>query len=154
MDMTVILITAAVVLAGLVVVVMTGRGGKRAAQPQVPIAELPPEKVVEIDGLVLGGRTIEAIKELRGATGLSLADAKAAVDAWGADAGGAPAAQTAASIVRPDGTGALDPALVAEVDREIAAGNTIKAIKVLRDGTGWGLKESKDRVDRWVPGRG
>jgi len=150
MDTTVTLIIAAVVLAGLAVVLMTARGGKRAARPQVPIAELPPEKVVEIDGLVLGGRKIEAIKALREATGLSLADAKAAIDAWGAGAGGAPAAQTAAS----HGAGTLDSALVAEIDREIAAGNTIKAIKVLRDGTGWGLKESKDRVDRWVPGQG
>lgn len=36
----------------------------------------------------------------------------------------------------------------AEAGRLKASGRAIEAIKVVRDATGWGLKESKDYVDR------
>lgn len=43
----------------------------------------------------------------------------------------------------------LTPQVVAEIDRLIGAGKKIQAIKLLRDRTGVGLKEAKDRVEHW-----
>lgn len=41
----------------------------------------------------------------------------------------------------------LDPNLIPEVTRALAAGNKIEAIRLYREHTGLGLKESKDAVE-------
>lgn len=43
----------------------------------------------------------------------------------------------------------LTPQVIAEIDRFVAAGQKIQAIKLFRQHTGVGLKEAKDRVDHW-----
>ena len=45
------------------------------------------------------------------------------------------------------------PELVAQVEAQIAGGNLIAAIKLMREGTGLGLKEAKEAVDR-MAGKG
>jgi ribosomal protein L7/L12 len=46
------------------------------------------------------------------------------------------------------------PAPVAsDIDKLVAGDQRIVAIKVLREHTGLGLKESKLLIDAWVPGR-
>ncbi|MFK4762513.1 hypothetical protein ACI3KS_16420 [Microbacterium sp. ZW T5_45] len=46
----------------------------------------------------------------------------------------------------------IGPDASAEVDRLLAAGKKIEAIKVYRDATGTRLADAKDRIDRWAPG--
>ena len=95
-------------------------------EPHVP---LPPE----VQAAIARGNKIEAIRLLREATGLSLASAKEAVEH-----AGLPSLQRSAG-----GTHALPPQVLAE----LARGNKIEAIKLLREATGVGLKEAKDTVD-------
>ncbi len=91
---------------------------------------LPPDVLAAL----ARGNKIEAIGLLREATGLSLVAAKAAVEA-GASADDAPTQSTAISVLPP------------QVAAELARGNKIEAIKLLRNATGFGLKEAKDAVD-------
>lgn len=86
---------------------------------------------------IAAGNKIEAIKLYRDATGAGLAEAKEAVELIAA---GKP--PQAAESRTPDAA-AMD--LVREW---ISAGNIIEAIKIYREATGLGLKESKDAVDR------
>lgn len=43
----------------------------------------------------------------------------------------------------------LDDAMLLDIDGFVQQGVPIRAIKVLRDGTGLGLAEAKHRVDNW-----
>ena len=43
--------------------------------------------------------------------------------------------------------GPLNPSVIAEIDALVAAEQRIRAITVLREATGLGLKDSKDAVD-------
>ncbi|MCM5682664.1 ribosomal protein L7/L12 [Schlegelella sp. S2-27] len=92
-----------------------------------------PENVVEA---LEAGRTIEAIKRLRDATGVSLKEAKDEIDAhlqgsWT----GTPAPRLST------------PGLPLPVQQALQRGNKIEAIRLLREHTGLGLKEAKDRVE-------
>lgn len=51
-------------------------------------------------------------------------------------------------MAAPQALPPLDPAKFPEVAEALARGNKIEAIKLLREATGLGLKESKDAVDR------
>lgn len=84
------------------------------------------------------GNILEAIKLLRGATGMSLKDAKAAIERG--KAGGAsqvPAIEAAR-------------ALPASVVGAVRKGNKPEAIRLLRDASGLGLKEANDAVERFA----
>jgi ribosomal protein L7/L12 len=96
----------------------------------------------EIEQLLAGRRKIDAIKRLREATGLGLADAKAAVEDWPAWSSRQPHAASAAG-----GGGGLNDADWRQIDALVAAGNKIQAIKRYREATGAGLKEAVDAVD-------
>lgn len=102
----------------------------------------------KIADLLLAGQKIEAIKLLREATGMGLAEARDAVEA--AERGtplppqSALARQSAPSPILPGG-------LPADVRAAATAGNRIGAIKLLRQHTGLGLKEAKDLLDREAP---
>lgn len=82
------------------------------------------------------GRKIEAIKLYRQATDTGLAEAKQAVEAL--EAG------------RPIGGPAIESASNDDIDQiqaAVLAGEKIRAIKLYRDATGEGLKESKDFIE-------
>lgn len=106
-----------------------------------------------IGDLLAGGQKIEAIKELREATGLGLAEAKDVVEALERGEpvpahlqqrlAGTPAAAEGAAEARNE--------LPADVRAAAAAGNRIQAIKLLREQRGLGLKEAKDLLDQAVP---
>lgn len=91
------------------------------------------------------GRTIDAIKQLREAHGLSLKDAKDIVDAQAR----APANASRPTTARPTGFSASTAtgSVPDTVQHALAQGNKIEAIRLLRDHAGIGLKEAKDRVD-------
>jgi ribosomal protein L7/L12 len=82
------------------------------------------------------GRKIEAIKLYRTATGAGLAEAKQAVEAMEA---GRPFESRQRDSVGNDDVDAIQGALF--------TGRKIQAIKLYRESTGMGLKESKDFID-------
>lgn len=100
------------------------------------------------------GRKIEAIKVLRQIGNLSLKESKDLVEAYMAQPGGSPPLSasdlTAARRVYSASQVDLNDPQYAEVREYIRQGKKINAIKVLREITGLGLKESKDIVDRWM----
>ncbi|KAB2844938.1 MAG: hypothetical protein F9K47_01900 [Burkholderiales bacterium] len=79
------------------------------------------------------GNKIEAIKLLREATGLGLAEAKSLLEA--------------VPKVSLAGQGETDASLPVDVQAALARGNKIEAIRLLRQATGLGLKDAKDRID-------
>jgi ribosomal protein L7/L12 len=81
---------------------------------------------------------IAAIKRLREETGMGLAEAKHALES------------------QLDGDDGLEPpregeALRTAIEAAIARGDKIVAIKLLKDATGIGLKEAKDRIESGDP---
>lgn len=84
------------------------------------------------------GETIEAIKLLRTATGVGLKEAKDVIDAHAA---GRP--MPSFDPTMPAG------ALSANVIEALRRGNKIEAVRLVREQTGMGLKESKDAVDEY-----
>lgn len=97
------------------------------------------ERIAE---LIEQGRKIEAIKLLRERTGIGLAEAKAQIEQLTAEA---------ADQTPPAERAGLDtPGLPEDVLSYARAGRTIEAIKVLRERTGVGLKEAKERIEAEV----
>ena len=92
------------------------------------------------------GRTIDAIKQLREAHGLSLKEAKDVVDGH---APARPAAASPSATARATGFSASTAmgSVPDTVQHALAQGNKIEAIRLLREHAGIGLKEAKDRVD-------
>ena len=86
----------------------------------------------DVEGLIRGGNKIAAIKLYREKTGLGRKEAKDAVDSMDLSTSGAQATAGAP---------------MAEVEAAIQRGNLIEAIKLYREVTGMGLKESKDAVE-------
>jgi len=102
----------------------------------------------QIGELVAAGRQIEAIKVLREATGLGLADAKGIIDAVSS---GAPVPPQVLRRLEQRAADAEAEDLPADVLAAAAAGDRILAIKLLRERRGLGLKDAKDLLDRVVP---
>ncbi len=93
------------------------------------------------------GDKLGAVKMLRAATGLGLADAVRIADKLGATAkpakkGPTPDNGTAATAA------SLGPDNEAEVRALVAGGNKVEAIKLVRTVTGMGLEEAKEFVER------
>lgn len=63
-------------------------------------------------------------------------------------ASGRSAAARDALAGAPQSPAKPSPELVAQVQAELAAGNFIAAIKLMREGTGMGLKDAKEAVER------
>lgn len=98
----------------------------------------------QIGELVAANDRIGAIRVLREATGMGLAEAKAVIETVAA--GGTLPAGSAPLRSAPDPN-----AIPAEARRIAVAGNRIQAIKMLREHYGVGLKEAKDLLDQAVP---
>lgn len=103
----------------------------------------------QVVSLLAQNKKLEAIKVYRTATGASLADAKAAVEAIGAQRG-----LNVSAVVGGTRTGApvgdapaLDEAFEAELLDLVRQSQWIAAIKRYRDRTGLPLRESKAAID-------
>ena len=93
----------------------------------------------EVRTLLSQRRKVEAVKQVREATGWGLKEAKDYVDAI--EAGRTPPMMTAdTSMVSQD-------TLVFEARELLIRGKKIEAVKKVRELSGWGLKEAKDFVD-------
>lgn len=114
-------------------------------------AALSPAVIAQIDALVVAEQKIRAIKVLREATGSTLQEAKTRIDTWIPAASGDQMSSTPplSAPSSADAAARLDATVRAEVGALVAAGQKISAIKLFRDATGLGLKESKDAIDSW-----
>jgi ribosomal protein L7/L12 len=122
-----------------------------------PQLSLPGAVRERVDLLLAQGKKIEAIKEVRAATGAGLKQAKDYVD--GLEAGFGPRGRDAyrppsVSAARPEAGMpiVLSPDVEHRVRHEIAAGNKIAAIKLVREATNAGLKDAKDFVEGLAAG--
>jgi ribosomal protein L7/L12 len=86
------------------------------------------------------GNSIEAIKLLRESTGLGLKEAKDRID------------EHLSGRTAPLATTTLPGSLPSAVLAALHQGNTIAAIRLLRQATGLGLKEARDAIDSFQSG--
>jgi ribosomal protein L7/L12 len=97
------------------------------------------------------GRTLEAIKRLRQATGLGLAEAKALVDAHIRGEAAAPPVHAPHEWRQKADEGRVLPDAVAHA---LTRGDKIGAVKLLRERTGLGLNEARKRIEAAVASTG
>ncbi len=100
-----------------------------------------------VESAVAAGKKILAIKEFRALTGVGLREAKNAVE-WFAQHGRWPEQHVRPSAARQAPQFSSAPVL-APIERLIADGKIIHAIKDLRSITGWGLADTKGAVDHY-----
>ena len=133
--------------AALIALIIVGtRGARSRVDPtQVSIDAALAGQVRE---LYAAGDKLGAVKALRAATGLGLADAVRIVDKLGASA--KPPGKSGPSLTKgiAASPSILGPDNEAEVRMLLAGGSKIEAIKLVRTVTGMGLKEAKDLVER------
>ncbi len=113
---------------------------------------LDPALVAKVRELYRKGDKLGAVKALRAATGISMADAIRIADKLGATAKPTPAKDRSVTTGLPPTTAAIGPDHDDELRSLVAAGQQIEAIKLVRSLTGMGLKDAKDYVDRLPPG--
>jgi ribosomal protein L7/L12 len=142
-DLTTIIIAAVVVAAAVAVTLAVLR-----RTSGVVVAPVRPEHGAasprDVAGLLAAGKKIEAIKLARQQTGLGLKEAKDYVEALerGEPVTPLPPRQSSGA------PGGPSSALMEQAARALVAqGKKIEAIKLVRQQTGWGLKEAKDYVD-------
>jgi large subunit ribosomal protein L7/L12 len=111
---------------------------RRPRQEPPRSVALPGDLTARLRALVAEGRKIQAIKELRERTGMSLVDAKNRVERL----------PPSGPVPPPAPPAELSAAALAQAKALIAAGNPIQAVKVIRDDTGWSLQQSKETMDR------
>jgi ribosomal protein L7/L12 len=141
------------VVGGLIAVFLINRSGGgsldrgsslpnvREALPRPVSPDLTGDVEADARALLRARSKIEAIKRVRELTDLGLKEAKDYVDAL--ERGESPAAPATTPLAEPLALEEMEYA-ARELKR---AGNAITAIKLVREQTGWGLKEAKDYVD-------
>ena len=122
--------------------VMVSRRNLRSRVDPTDIT-ITPELAREVQDLYRQNKKLDAVKALRSATGLGLADAVRIADKLGA--AGKPAATAGPAGAATAGT--IGPDHQDEIRSLVAAGQQIQAIKKVRELTGMGLKDAKDYVD-------
>ena len=135
------------VILALIGFVMVSRRNVRSRVDPTEVT-ISPDLAREVKQLYLANKKLEAVKALRAATGLGLADAVRIADKLGAAgkpkpaAGAAAGPTTAASVA-----GQIGPDHRDELRSLVAAGQQVQAIKRVRELTGMGLQDAKDYVD-------
>lgn len=152
-------VVAGVAVAVLVLVVLVAAVRVRTLnRPQAPapiapgmVAGIPQGRLAEVQALLGSGKKIAAIKRLRELTGMGLAEAKNVVEAMEA---GVPAHELKPRDPRPAATKdaaarvrALPAHTAEEARRLVGQRKLVYAIKVIREGTGMGLREAKETAE-------
>lgn len=146
MDPLLILVIIAAILIPLGMTWLSNRSKRESATSQFVRAKSKsdpkPETILKIRALISDGNKIEAIKVLRDATGLGLAEAKEMVEQLGE--GG-----MFDQLLKMAPMHELPPAeLVATVRELLNRGDKIEAIKLVRERMQLDLKDAKELVDR------
>ncbi len=145
-EMLVFIMVGAVILALGIILWITSRRQRESALDQMRTRTLAaaapaPTTLAQVRALMARGEKIEAIKVLREATGMGLADAKATVETLdAADVPDAPE-QSAPSPAQ------LPAELAATVRGLLQRGDKIEAIKLVRERMKLDLKDAKELVD-------
>lgn len=100
---------------------------------------LQPHQAQKIHELIDASQILMAIQVYREATGVSLAEAKQAVEQM---------ARMEAARPPSDSRNFDNPVLESKIRSMLAKGKKIEAVKIYREEYGIGLKEAKDAVDR------
>jgi ribosomal protein L7/L12 len=108
-----------------------------SAAPLAPSGDL----AIEVRQWLAQSSKIEVIKRVRQRTNLGLKEAKDYVEA--VEVGQSPIIPTSANPPAPSAAGDLN----GQIHALLAKNQKIQAIKLVREQTGWGLKEAKDYVD-------
>lgn len=120
-------------------------GGRAATgSSRVDAGSMPEAVRSEALPLLAAGRKIEAIKGVREGTGWDLMRSKEAVEALEYELTDDLGGQFAADRASRGSWADLD----AQVGRLLAARRKIEAVKLVREHTGWTLKEAKEYVER------
>jgi ribosomal protein L7/L12 len=127
-----------VVIAVLIALLIFRRRPARTTPPR-PEARPSGDLTERLRTLVAQGRRIQAIKELRERTRMSLLDARNYVEHL-------PPTGPVPPPVPPPAE--LSPRTAARARVQLAAGRYVYAVKVVREDTGWSLTQAKDAVDR------
>lgn len=149
-DLLIVLVVSAVI-----VLVMIGIRASNRAKAAVPASPDPrreallrspldPVLVKRVIDLCTSGKKIQAIKELREATGLGLREAKDLVDAI--DAGHRPANLVQGEVIAERITPARQPDLADRARKLREAGQEVNAIRLVCDETGMGLLDAQKFV--------
>jgi ribosomal protein L7/L12 len=142
-----------VILLGAALIALVIVGALRARNRVDPTdVTLDPALVATVRAHYRKGDKVAAVKALRAATGLGLADAVRIVDKLGATAKPAPPKDRPDSQVLPPIAAAIGPDHDDELRSLVAAGQQVEAIKMVRTLTGMGLKDAKQYVDRLQSG--
>lgn len=99
----------------------------------------------EVLNLIAAGRKIQAIKLVRQRTGRGLKEAKDFVDAFEAQGVTMKPWEKAPKPMKKS----VSPDVQQQVQDLVRQNQLIQAIKLVREHTGWGLKEAKDYVDQF-----
>ena len=150
MDISIVLIISAAAIVAIVFMLLLRRlswgsspGYTELTPSTAPSVRLDPAAENELRRLVARGQKIEAIKRVRELTGLGLKEARDYVELLPhvATVGSEPAIEL--------------PANERELEREaralLASGDTIGAVKRVRELTGWGLKQCREYVQSLAP---
>lgn len=151
MDPTLVLILVAVVILAMGIVIwITSRRRRESALESMRSRTLAtsapartPNTIAQVRALMAEGKKIDAIKVLREATGMGLAEAKAAVEKLEVDGG----RQDRHSPTAPP-PAQLPAELAATVRGMLQRGDKIAAIKLVRERMKLDLKDSKELVDK------
>ena len=154
MQTWVVAVVAVVVVAVAVLVAALRVRALNRPQPRLPVApgavaDMPEDGLAEVQALLRSGKKVMAIKRLRELTEMSLAEAKRTADAM--EAGGM--AREPGDPRPAPGPGAaararaLPPRVREQAGRLVAQRRLVHAIKVIREGTGMGLREAKETAE-------
>jgi len=158
-----IFVVAGVLVVGLLLVLLAQRQTAESRKADVEVLQnsegvtrfahgedLPPELVYDVRVLMEAGREIDAVKRVREVTHWGLKEAKDYVESLGVPVGSAFYSSDVpyGNASRPPMAQANIPAeVLGRVQDLLARRQKIEAIKVVREVTNWGLKETKDYVD-------
>ncbi len=137
-----------IVAAALIALVIVTRTAARSRVDPTQVS-IDPAVALQVRQLYAQGDKVQAIKVLRGATGLGLADAVRIADklaAVGRPTSGGPSS-SAASGSRLDQLGPIGAAELEQIRSLLADNRKIDAIKLVRELTGMSLQQAKHYVE-------
>jgi ribosomal protein L7/L12 len=139
----ILFIAVACLLSGLLIGRFIRSGSVACPGPEMAGLDLEARVRLRLDR----GQKIEAVKEIRQATGFDLKRSKEIVDGLinGRAFGELMVTQPGASLVSLK---QKSPEVAREIEERVAAGKLIEALKLYREATGASLKEAKDEMDK------
>lgn len=135
-----------IVAAAVVALVIVGRRSARSRVDPTQVS-IDPALAAKVRALYAKGDKVQAVKDLRAATGLGVADAIRIADKLGATDKSAPKGPSLTKGNTDPVAAGIGPDHDAEIREMVKAGNQIAAIKRVHELTGLSLKEAKKHVE-------